>query len=312
MINTQQKTELLSLFAATVKESAEKNLKDLDLYGFCKAGQMDLVKKSIDKIRANVMLSIPEGYSIPKASLYVNGTGNGDDVTVISVVLANGWKDPQEFRFANQFAVGENIVDAITSFFQASYEELFLNVLADENLQVVNETLAELSAKAGITYKVAVVSPIGQGSKKIAYISDDEVDFVADPDKLFDVDDILIFQAPDEIITVDKIEAAKQPLVDELGLAQTPVQLVGAHGGSLIKYLCGIGPQVKAITMIRKVNNKNAERLTGKKDTTAYYEKDGVYSVVARRDGKFEVLLKPFDIKTLETVDLDVVGELSA
>ena len=312
MINTEKKLELMKQFEEGIKANVSANLSELNLVGFCGAGKMDLVKEAVEKIRANIISAVPTGYPIPKASLYVNGTGNGSNVTVISITLTNGWKDTQEFKFSNQFPVGENIVTVITAFFQAAYEKLFMDVLADENLKVINDMFEDFCKKAGLGYTVKVVSPLNQDGKKIAYIADDAIEFVADEDRLFNIDDILVFQDADALITEEQIEAAKQPLIDELGLAQTTVQLVGAHGGSLIKYLCGIGTQVKAITLIRKVNNKNAERLTGKKDSVAYYEKDGVYSVVARRDGKFEVLLKPFDVKTLANVDVDVVKELTA
>ena len=73
--------------------------------------------------------------------------------------------------------------------------------------------------------------------------------------RIFDIDDILVFQEVDMQFTEEKIEAAKEPMVDEIGLAQTVVQFAGIRGGSLIKYLCNIGSQVKAITLIKKVNN---------------------------------------------------------
>lgn len=311
MVNVAKKEELFAKFVEGVESNVNENLAGLDMAGFCAEGNADLVKDCVEKIRANVTSAVPFGYAIPKASLYVSSSGtDGKSISVISITLTNGWKDEKKFKFATQLPVRTSIVEEVKDFFFEAYKQLFMDILIAENLEDINALIAECTEKAGLNYKVVVVSPLGNDGKKVAYISDEEVDFVADINRIFDIDDILVLQAPDELITEEKIENAKQPLVDEFGLSQTTVQLVGAHGGSLIKYLCNIGTQVKAITLIRKVNNKNAQRLTGKKDTVAYYENGDVYAVVTRRDGAFDVLLKPFNVKTLVNEDVDVLAAL--
>mgnify|MGYP007031359783 CR=1 FL=1 len=312
MINLSRKEELLKEFAENVEANVKENLSNLDLFGFAKSGNMDLVKESIVKIRANIVAAFPYGYEMPKASLYTTGAANEKGViTVLSITLTNSWKSEKTFKFAVHMNVEENIIERVIDYFKEVYEQLLLDMFVEENLEEINKLYEELTSRAGVNYTVKLVSPLNQNNRKIAFISDDEIDFVADINRIFDIDDILVFQEVDMQFTEEKIEAAKEPMVDEIGLAQTVVQFAGIRGGSLIKYLCNIGSQVKAITLIKKVNNKNARRLTGKKDTTAYYENEGVYAVVARRDGNFEVLLKPFDINTLESVDVDVVAELS-
>lgn len=310
MVNAKQKESLFMAFVDAIKENVKENLGSLDMPALCASGDVETVKRAVEKIRSNVTSAIPQGYAIPKASLYTSCSGTEDNdkkISMISVSLTNGWKDEKKFKFSIKVFADKYAVSNLVEFFQSGYSELFEDILVCENLDAVNAVIGECAQAAGLPYEVKVVSPLYMNGKKLRYISDDSVEFVVDINKIFDIEDIMALQVPDEMIKEEQIAAAKQNVTDELGLYQTTPQLVGAHGGKLIKYLCNIGTQVKAMTLIRKVNNKNVERLTGAKDTTAYYEKDGVYAVVARRDGAFEVLLKPFDMETLVNADVDVL-----
>lgn len=313
MISKSERDRLVAEFHEGVEKNLAKNMANVNLVEYCKNGEKDAVKQVCEKIRANIVTAIPEGYSVPKATMHVTCTGSGSDITVISVTLMNGVRDEKKFKFSVQFPVSENVLSSMIVWFKAAYDQLVMEKFVEENIDGVNDLLKEISEAAGISYKVTVTSPLNREGRKISFISDDEVEFVVDLENIFDVDDILVFQQPEEeIITEEKIADAKKLLADELGLAQTTVKLVDAHGGSLLKILCNIGTQAKAMTLIRKVVTKNVERLRGTNDTLAYYEADGVYSIVSRRDGKFDYILKPIDAKTLEPVDVDVLGKIGA
>lgn len=313
MISREMKEELVTKFHEGVEANLTANMGNVDLYRYCQNGDSDAVKQVCEKVRANICNAIPEGYEVPKAVMHVTCTGSGSDIRVISLSLVNGIRDDKKFKFSIQLPVSENILDRLVMWFRAAYDKLVMEKFLEENIEGVNDLLAEISEMAGVSYKVRVVSPLNCEGRKISFISDEEIDFVVDMDNIFEVDDILVFQSPEgEFITEEKIAEAKKALADELGLIQTTVKLVENHGGSLLKYLCGIGTQVKAITLIRKVNNKNVDRLRGTHDTFAYYENDGVYSVVCRRDGQYSVILKPIDVKTLEPVDIDVLAKIGA
>lgn len=310
MTNLETKNAVIDEFTEQVKVNAEGNLKDLDLAGFMTKGLTDLVKDGVGKIQANVIAAIPEGYAVPKVSLYVTATGTDEkSISLVSISVTNRVKSTKKFKFSYQ-ATPDNVVEKITDFFLAVYTELVVDAIIDENLVKVNEVLAEAVEAAGLDYGIEVVSALGTNGKKIAYIADDLIQFVADEERIFDIDDILVLQEVDELITEEHIENAKKQIVEVLGTAQTPEQLVGIHGGPLISYIANINKRVKPITLIKSVCNRNAKKVTGNKDTLAYYSEGDTYAIVSKRDNKFEVILSPFDVNTLRKVDVDVLKEI--
>lgn len=314
MINAEKKNQLMEAFHTKVRENAEANLADLNLKGYCDGGDMTVVRSAVAKIEANVTSAVPAELPTPKASLYTNGTGTGDGaVTVLSLSLTNGWKDPKAFKYSLKVPVTNGDLDqTVLAFLEEAYANLLEDVIANENLEEVNTLLAEVCEMAGVSYRVSIETPLNNNGKKLLDISDTEVVFVADMDRLFALDDVLVLHPVDDLVSEEMIANAKKAMADEIGLCQTTPQLVGAHGGSLVKYISAIGSQVKAITLIRKVASKNVKRLTGKKDTAAYFEDGDVYALMARVDGNLQVVLTPFDVNTLMNVDRDIVAELSA
>lgn len=308
MTNLSTKNAVIEAFANQVKVNTENNLQNLDLEGFMAKGLTDLVKESINKIQANIISAIPEGYAVPKVSLYITATGSDETaISVISITVTNRVTGNKKFKFSYQAKPG-NTVQQIADFFLAIYTELVVDAIIDENLEKVNSVLSEIAKEAGLDYEISVISPLGiKEGKKIAYIGDDLIQFVADEDRIFDTDDILVLQEVSETITEEHIAEAKKQLVEELGTAQTPEQLVGIHGGLLVSYIADINKRVRPITLIKSVCSRNAKKLTGNKDAIAYYSEGDVFAIVAKRDNKFEVVLSPFDINTLRKVDVDVI-----
>jgi len=107
------------------------------------------------------------------------------------------------------------------------------------------------------------------------------------------------------------IQKNYQEIVDELRTAQTTVQLVGIHGGMLASHVCDISKRIKPFTLIKKVCPKNVMKLTGNKDTLAYYNKDNVFALVSRVDGEYAVTLSPFNTEDFTSSDVDVLQEIS-
>lgn len=314
MYNLLRKEELLEAFASAAKSNAEKNLVGLKIEEFMKKGDADLVKECIEKIQSNVTSAIPEGIPIPRASLYVSQISTeGEGISLINLSITNKVKSTKKFKFQHVVKVF-NAKDTLFDIFLAVYTELIVGYMGDQNLEHINEVVKEVAAEAGLTYDISVVSPLGNKGKKIAYISDESVVFVADEERLFDLDDLLALQEPTEdgIITEAHIAAAKKQLVNDLAVAQTPVQLVAIHGGLLIAHLLDVNKRVKPMTLLKKVTNRNVENLNGNKDVIAYYAKENIFSIVAKNENGFEVVLSPFDIETLRTVDMDIVATVEA
>lgn len=316
IVGVNKKNELLKVFQDGYTANLNANMAGIDLLSLCKKGDSNAVKQVCEKVKSNILAAIPEGYAIPKALMYVTCTGtSADSVSVISISVSSSWKSDHKFKFSIQIPADDAVQTRLIDFLTGAYDQLFYDELIMNNVDIVNNLLKELTEAAGLSFSMKMVSPMGMNGKKVAAISNDEIVFVADFENIFQIDDILAFQEiseeDDGLITAEQVENAKKILSDELGVIQTTVQMAAAHGGSLVKILSNIGTSTKAMTLIRKVTSKNVEKLTGASDTHAYYEKDGVYAIVARSNGVFQVVLSPFDVETLEPSDVDVLTELS-
>lgn len=311
MNNVTTKKQVLNDFLNSVEENVEANLSDLDFQDYMKEDKVDHIRAAVNKIKANMVKSIPDGVSIPELSLYISPTGTEDEgVSVIHVSVNNRLKNTKKFKFQYS-ACGSNITEQLVDFFKETYCVLITDGLAEQNLNVVNDVLKEACTAANLGYTISVVTALSQKGKKIAYISDEEIQFVADEDTVFELDDLLVLREPDEMVTEEMIENAKKELADSLASSQTTEQLVANHGGSLVQYICNINKHIKPMTLIKKVCNKNSEKLNGNKDTLAYFSKDNVFAIVARVEGKFELVLSPFDTETYRKAEFDVLKALA-
>ena len=306
MINTETKDWVVSSMRESMAERLTDQLNGLDIEGFMKSNSADLVSQAVEKIQANVKVSIPEGIPVPEATLKVTSTGSGNEITVINISISSKIKADKKFRFANSF-ISNNTLGAITEWITEVYVQLVIDIMAEDNLLVVNEVLKKAKEIAGISYDVSMVSAIGGTTSKIAELSDEHVVFYADNERIFDVDDILALQEPSELISQEAIDGAIKQVAESLEESQTTVQLVANHGGILISLLANINKRTKIMALLKQVTNRNIENINTDKDLIAYYLKDGVFALVEQRDGNREVILSPFNTETLRSEKVNVL-----
>lgn len=312
MYNVAQKNEIVNSFTSV----ADANLKVARMFGSIsdcmKKDDASMAKFLIKKAVDSVIAAVPEELSVSDVAVYINQNGDDAMIRTIDVVLRNKYSSDYEFKFKGQLVYSENydVYDVLADFLKCSYIELITDALINKNLEEVNAKFAEIGKEAGNTFSVKVVSPLAGEGKKIAKITDKEVVFVADETRILEMDDILIFCEPNEVLSEEVIKQGYDNTVALFAQAQTTVQFVGVHE-PVVGYICDISKLVKATTLIKKVYSKNAKKLgNSKKDALAYYNENGVFAVVsATEDGK-EVVLQPFNTETLEVVDYDVLANI--
>ena len=306
MYNITTKDQLVNEFIANV----DANLELVKSYGSISESMRNddaaMVKSLISEIDKVMVASIPDEVKIPDVSVYTSMNGDSNMVRVIDLILRNKYSSKYEFKMKNRIVYSEDVFDVLVDFLKCSYIELIIDTLVRNNLDEVNEKLALIGKEAGNSFTVKVVSPLSNKGKKIVKITDDEVVFVADEERALNLDDILVFCQPTEFLTEENIQKGFDDEVARFAEAQTTPQFVGVHD-PLVAYICDISKLVKPFTLIRKVYSKNIEKVRGNKETFAYYNKDGVYSVLfISEDGK-EIALQPFNTETLEVVDIKVL-----
>lgn len=308
MFSVVKRDEVLKEFKTEAINMVKEKCADLDLAGFMKNSDVDCIKAAVNKIDSCIIATIPYGIPVPKVSVHITATGE-EEVTVVTITVTNKISSSKKFKYTNRF-ISNDIVENIREFFLDMYADLITDEMIEENLKIVNDVLEEVVNKAGVSYEISVVSPVGQQGKVLSSILDDKVVFVADTERAFELEDIMVLQEPDEDITEEMIASAIEDEVNIVSGCQTPEQLVAKHGGMLVSYVCNINKQIRPMTLIKKVCSKDVMRVKGQNDTFAYYNNGEVFALLYRRDGEFEIALSPFDMKTLRKADFDVLGAI--
>lgn len=308
MYNIKSKNQLINEFTA----NADSKLGIINSYGnlreFMEKDDAGMAKFIINETNKIIKSSIPSGISIPEVSIYVSMNGTDNMIKVIDLILRNKYSSKYEFKFKKRVIYSENIFEVLVDFLKCSYIELIVDTLVRKNLDIVNLKLSEICEKAGNEFIVKIVSPLNNKGKKIVKITDNEIIFVADEERVLNLDDILVFCQPSEFLTESKIQQGLDNEVSKFAEALTTPQFIGVHD-PLVNYICDISKLIKPFTLIKKVYSKNIDKAKGIKETFAFYLKDGVFSVIYLNEDGQEIALQPFNIDTLEVVDINILDE---
>jgi hypothetical protein len=325
MISAESKKRIVNKFTEDVENIAEEVRGRIKLYSYFEAGAYDVVREGIHDIKKIIERQIPEEVKIDAVSAHVSFTGN-----TISVVMKNKFEESKvTFRERIQMVVRAGVTDdsiyndCITGMFDV-YQRLIEDALMRPNIEEFNNVLDELTKGADLDYKVSVVSPFMYGDKKIAILTDDEVVFVCDPDRIFELNTIAVMQVPVEVeegqdaeeaelraggLTKESIDKVKKDVSDQFATAQTTAEFVENKGFALIQYVCDISNLKKPITYMKKIANKNILNNKVAYDGLYFYFKDNVFSLIKAKDGETEVVFSPIDITTFKRVEgVDVAG----
>lgn len=310
MYNIERKNQLVKEFCDNVDLNMDYLKCYCNLDVAVKNGDVEMVKNFMNEVSRVMLSSVPEEVEVPGVTVYPLFSGE-DAITLIDVTLRNKYSAEYAFKIKRQIVVSDDIFEMLIDFFKCGYVELLTDAIVRENLVVVNAKLDEIAKEAGNTFKVEIVSPMTNDGKKLAFISDEKVVYVAEEERVLSMDDILVFAEPSEFVTEDMITEGMKREVAAFAQAQTTPQFVGVHE-PLVEHICGLNSLTKAFTLIKKVNSKNVMKLRGSKETLAFFSKDKVYSVLSVTTEGKEVILKPFNVDTLEVVDMDVLKEIEA
>lgn len=309
MYNVAKKNEILRQFT----ENADANLELVRTYGdiaeFMRNDDAEMVKYLIGKAVKAVENSVPSGIDVPSVAVYTSQNGDDNRISIIDLTIRNKYSSNNVFKFKKQIVYSEKVYDVLSDYLKMSWIELITDALIKANLDIVNEKLQGIGKEAGNDFTVKIVSPLGCDGRKVVNLTDEEIVYVADESRILDMDDILLFCEPTEFVTQEMIDKEYEATVARFAKAQTSPQFLAVHE-PLIGHICDINKLVKPSTIIKKVYSKNVQKLRSSKDTMAYFAKDKVFAVVSvTKEGK-DVVLKPFNIDTLEVVDLDVLKEI--
>lgn len=306
MYNIKEKDILVNQFIENADLNYDVFCSYGSLYHFMESGDNINVKNMINGIN-DVFYNIAGGIEgFPKVSVLVTLKGE-TSISQMDITMKNKNKSSVKFKMKKCFVLTENVLEELISFFKSVYVELLVDTLVRDNLKLVNELLEKICKDANLEYKVSVTSALSNEGRKIASITDEEVVYVADEEKALTLEGLVLF-ADEEVVSPEVVEEQYKQAVVRFAEAQTTVQFVGVSE-PILRYICGFSSLVKPFTLIKKVHSKNIKNLRGNKESLYYYNEDGIYSIIkVDEEGNKTVVLKPFDISTLEVVDVDVLA----
>lgn len=310
MYTLEERDLVLKGFKERFEAEAEGTKVFGSLYEELKGGHVVDARMIISGVHKAVEQTLPEGVEIPKVTFHIFTLMDVTETFVekFKISIISKEKGDGAFKFQLAFNIGEGVFEELVQGLEEVYVTLVNFAMASENAKIMNEKLGEICRAADVPYTVHVIPEFGTEGNEIAFISDTELVFVAKDEKLFALDELLLFleEDIDKGIYAETIKNAFDQEVASFAKAQTTPQFVGIKD-PLILHLTEINRLLKPITLIKKVNTKKLEKVTSKKDTFAHYMQDRVYAVVFCSDGSREVVLSPFDMDTLEASDVQVI-----
>ena len=230
----------------------------------------------------------------------------------VSVTIKSKLKDVVKYKKEVKLSVDANFITELFRFYTDAIFEMYYRNEANNNLTEVNEFINKICVENNIPYTFGFA--LSDKKEYITYIDNDKVIFNADVTEALGVSKHGLFLSGDSYFDFVR-EQQVEKLVKILSATQTTPQLLKANI-DIINTLVGYKTKKRADKLIRNTYHKKAEYFDGlKKGGFGYFETKindtDVFSILEKNaDGTISVVLNPFDIKTLCTVDVDIIAEL--
>lgn len=274
----------------------------------------DVIQGIITTLSAVANAVNVNGVKLPKFVTVVNYT-NGDE-KAISIRVRNSRSADYKYVKVTDMTADENLISDIAyAIFTPLYTMLNIE-LAKENINEFNALLANLVKEAGVDYEVAFdVEP--DNNADVLIITDKKVVFNAGITQAHEVGKIGLFPSEDAVVELIA-DKNRESIVDGIKLNPTTVKLIKS-GLFFISALTDKKSRKRADKIIRGNYSRQAKNLANVKSGLGYFEgtvtvageEKQIFAIVEKtEDGKMEVVLKPFDVVTLEAVDFDVLANL--
>lgn len=272
------------------------------------------ISQLVADVEAVVVAPRVEDVALPAHLYKVSYVGNSIDTITLSV--RTKLKSAYKYRKDTDVAVDDNFIMNVGKALIDSLYDMFYIEQASENVEALNEKLATICAENEIPYTVEFAVDADTDAM-ILDINNEKVVFNANIAKAHDISNLGIFREGNEYNNIICAEAT-EALVASLKANQTPVQVIKGNV-ALIKEVTGVSTKKRASKLIRGTYHRQAKYLGAVKSGIGYFDETvelngesvDVFALVAKaEDGTLSVVLNPFDVKTLYSVDFDVVAEV--
>ena len=273
-----------------------------------------VVKAIVSDVETIVKGSRCEGVGMPGFISKISVT-DGDN-TKVTLSIRSKLKADYKFSRERVIAINDDIIESIATFYTDALFEMFYLDIANENVKELNDKIAGIIAENEIPFSVSFVVS-DTAAAIVSSISDNNLVLNASVSSAHEISNLGIFFEGNEYNDMVAAESTNK-LVNELKAVQTPVQFLKSNN-DLIKKITGVSTKKRASKLIREICHRKAENLNGVKQGIGYYnntvdvngEEVEVFALVEKaEDGTKTVILSPFNVKTLENVEVDVLAAI--
>lgn len=265
----------------------------------------------MSQVEAVIDNASEDGVFLPKYLSRLVAREGADDRLVVTI--RSKLNAAYKYRKDTEVMLDDDFVINMGTAYLDSLFEMFYIELAMENVEELNDILAEITKENEIPYTIKFIIDHTADSP-IASITDDEVVFNAGISEALGLSSLGLLQSGDDYNDLVRTNATNE-LVAVLKAAQTTPQLIKSKV-KVINALLDLPTRKKASKIIRETYHRQARYLNKVKKGVGYYldkvkvndEEIEVFSLVEKAEGgEMTVILKPFDTKTLYNVDIDVL-----
>lgn len=279
----------------------------------------------IDRVKDAYVAAVPDIDNVPVLVRYVNCTYGADEdaISTVHLTVRNSTRSAFKYSASCVLDADVHLVEKVEEFFRGVYRDLIEYAAQYYNITLLNEELETITKEAEVPYSVQFSLSGNNKGDAIEYISDTELIYRVDRDKLFSADNVLLASNIDDLgLDDDELESAKKVIekvhkdnVSQFRAIATTPEFVAAKLDFIRTFVHVESFQPR--TLIRKSLSRTVAVLnTSKKDERFRIEgeKDGVryFGIGERVNGELQVPLHPFDVSTCKPVDVDILAGLNA
>lgn len=302
MADTRNKLDARIIEFQNSYEEICKNIPGEDLAALFEANDAVGIGALLSRYNSAALASLPDGaILLPSREQFNFSKDEEGNLLPVTVKIVTKGADVKFSAVCNLTAAYP--LQSIQNFFEDAYTALLEVSSQQANIDELNESLIELSAGAGYTPRFAI------GTRVVQEISDNEVIFSINPDRIYDLDRLIVLQDPSEVLSEDVIDHHIEEETQALEAAGTTVGLVESPS-PLVKYFM-IPHRRKTMALLREANTlKHARAKKILSPRSFGYETEDLYAVINHDDGAYSIVLSPINKETLERVDVDIISEL--
>lgn len=241
-------------------------------------------------------------------------SADSDVIAQLEIAFRNKLNAEVDFERKFTFDVkAEDLLAQIYDAFITVMNELAYMELAQEVVDEVNAKLAEIKAEhPEIKVDVSFAYSDAGDDTVIVSITDDAIKFAAPLAGILEATGVGMFQSGDNFADLCQ-KRDVDAYVEKMSAIQFAPQVIKANV-PIVNKMLNMKLTRRADKVLRRTYHKKAQYLTKQKEGIGYFceTKDDdtvIFALVEKAEGKYEVILSPFDAKTLEKVKVDVLKQ---